>query len=679
LRISDHLRCATLKLRSKQKFQLSSFSLQSQVTKVEENARKEQEGAHFDLNSANINKWKMVRRKKVLNEYKQISDYALIGDQRTCALIGIDGSIDWFCIPRFDSPSIFGALLDIRKAGSFRILPSQAEKDQFFSMQYYEGSTNILVTEFKNDLGHLRILDFMPCFKVEKTMISTAEIHRRVSCLEGKFSFEVMFDPRMDYGRVVPKITRVRAVGYSFSARTPETRQELAFITPFEFKAGSRGGLTLDLEISKKDKPIDFVLRTGSIEYHHTGNTFTDVKLEKTREYWGNLVQKCKVSGKWKDLVLRSALMLKLLVYSPTGAIIAAPTTSLPEEIGGIRNWDYRYSWIRDSSFVLWAMHSIGIDDLEEGYLDWLTSIFFMMAENLQVMLGVTGERDLTEKSLKHLEGYKKSPPVHVGNGAWNQFQLDVYGILLDALYFSHKHGKGINHEIYNYLIKLIVKSVEENWQKPDCGIWEVRGEREHFVYSKMWCWVALDRAAKIAKALQNTQDAEEISRLRDEIKNTILEKGYDNSIGAFVRSFGSKDLDSANLLMPQVRFIDANDPRMLSTINQTMKRLTENGFLYRYRSDDGLEGDEGAFLMCSFWLVTCLTMAGRLDEAEALLDKLAKLSNHVGLFSEEIDPKSGQMLGNFPQAFTHMGFMTAAGGLSKALEERDQGVTRHS
>lgn len=635
-----------------------------------------EEGKHFNDKSP-AKKWKTLSRKRILNEYKEISDYALIGDQKTCALVGVGGSIDWFCIPRFDSPSVFGALLDIGKGGSFRILPSETRKKEFLSTQYYDGPTNILITEFKNDFGQLRIVDFMPCFKVERAMISTGEIHRRVSCIEGSFKFEILFDPRMDYGKAIPKITRVGTTGYTFSAKTPETRQELALITPFEFKPANKGGISLNLEIIEKDKPVDFVLRTGGIELHHSGNTFTEAKLNKTKEYWISFAQKCKISGKWKDLVLRSALLLKLLVYSPTGAIIAAPTTSLPEEIGGIRNWDYRYSWIRDSSFVLWAMHSIGIDDLETDYLGWLTSIFFMLAENLQVMLGVTGERDLSEKSLNHLEGYRGSSPVRVGNGAWNQFQLDVYGILLDALYFSNKHGKGIPREIYDYLIKLIVKTVEENWEKPDCGIWEVRGERKQFVYSKMWCWVALDRAARIADSLQIKQDVSEISRLRDKIKETILEKGYDDSIGAFVRSFGSKDLDSANLLMPQVRFIDAKDPRMLSTIDQTIKRLNENGFLYRYRSDDGLKGEEGAFLMCSFWLVTCLTLAGRLDEAEKLLDKLEGFSNHVGLFSEEVNPKTGQMLGNFPQAFTHMGFMTAAVGLSEALKKRSSGQTK--
>jgi GH15 family glucan-1,4-alpha-glucosidase len=623
------------------------------------------------LQRATSTKWKIQSRRRVLTEYKPISEYGLIGDQRTCALVGLDASIDWFCIPRFDSPSVFGTILDIHKGGSFKILPWESEKDSFLSNQYYEGFTNVLVTEFKNDFGRLKVVDFMPCFKVEKSMISTAEIHRRVSCVEGNFGFEVLFDPRMDYGRAIPKITRMSDVGYTFSARTPETRQELALITPHEFKSAPKGGLSLNLEISEGDNPVDFVLRVGGIALHHTRNVFTEEKLARTLDYWNKVASEVKVSGKWRDQIVRSTLLLKLLVFSPTGAIIAAPTTSLPEEIGGIRNWDYRYSWIRDSSFVLWALHCIGIPDLESSYLDWLTSIFYMMAENLQVMLGVSGERDLSEKSLGHFEGYKRSSPVRVGNDAWNQFQLDVYGILLDAMYFSHKHGKGISREIYDYLIKEIVKVVEENWDKPDCGIWEVRGEKQHFVYSKMWCWVSLDRAVKIARSLGMDHDALEMSQLRDKIRQAILEKGYDESLGAFVRSFGSKELDCANLLMPQVRFIGADDPKMSSTIEQIMKNLHENGFLYRYKAADGLRGEEGAFLICSFWLVSCLTLAGRLDEAERLLDRLAGFANHLGLFSEEIDPKTGEMLGNFPQAFTHMGFITAAQGLTRALEKR--------
>jgi alpha,alpha-trehalase len=611
--------------------------------------------------------WRTLERNKVLHDYKQISDYALIGDQKTCALVGIDGSIDWFCVPRFDSPSVFAAILDKGKGGSFRLMPLA---DQFQIVQHYEGLTNILATEFKTDSGHAKLVDFMPSFKVGRTMVSAGEIHRRLTCLSGEIELEALISPRMNYGRIIPDVNSVKKIGYSFSSQQQEMHQQLALITPLRFKEVEQGTLAFNLHLRKGDQTI-LVLRYGGAKLHHTENTFSDVKLEQTRTYWKTWASKTKVSGKWREPIVRSALALKLLIYSPTGAIVAAPTTSLPEQIGGVRNWDYRYSWVRDSSFVLWAFHSLGHDQAEENYLDWMTSMFYLTCENLQVMLGISSERDLTERTLDHLEGYRQSTPVRVGNGAWDQFQLDVYGILLDALYFSHKHGGGVSLKVFDYLVAPLVKQVEQVWDIPDCGIWEVRGEKEPFVYSKMWCWVGLDRAVKIATSLRRSEDAQRWSKLRDEIKETILEKGWDESIGSFVRSFGTTDLDCANLLMPQLRFISGKDPRMVATIDKTIKELGEGKFLYRYRTKDGLPGEEGAFLICSFWLVSCLALAGRLKEAEELLDGLIECSNHVGLFSEEVDPKNGSMLGNYPQAFTHMGFITAAVTVSRELERR--------
>ncbi len=614
--------------------------------------------------------WKVLSKSRMQTDYKPISDYGIIGDQKTCALVGIDGSIDWLCVPRFDSPSVFAAILDMNKGGSFRILPNNG-KDEFRATQYYKGLTNILITEFKDDRGHLRILDFMPCFKVGETMVSTGEIHRRISCLKGKFGIDVFIEPRMDYGRLLSTIEPVMDLGFVFDSSDMRTRQQIALITLREFQIGN-GTLHGNFEISLGDEPLDLVFRYGGIRLHHAKEAFTEEKLKETHEYWQRWADATRVSGKWKNELLRSALVLKLLVYSTTGAIVAAPTTSLPEEIHGIRNWDYRFSWIRDSSFVLWAFHSIGHDETEELYVNWLTSIYYLTAQNLQVMLGISGERDLKEMTLDHLEGYKKSSPVRVGNAAWEQFQLDVYGITLDAIYFSHKHRGKLTQKVYDFIVKLIIQGVEDDWNKPDSGIWEVRGEQKHFVYSKMWCWVALDRAIRIAQSLGMTDDVSKWTILRDKIKDTILERGWDGTVNSFVRSFGSTELDAANLLMPQVRFIDGRDPKMIATLDATMKSLLQNGkFLYRYRADDGLPGNEGAFLICSFWLVSCLTFAGRLDEAEKLMDSLVQYSNHLGLFSEAIDPNTGEMLGNFPQAFTHMGFITAANSLTSAMEKR--------
>lgn len=616
------------------------------------------EETHSDSSerTAGAREWRRIKKEASQQEYSPISDYALIGDHTSCALINIAGSIDWFCVPRFDSPSVFGRLLDLKKGGSFQINPHDSEFD---ARQYYEDETNILLTEFRTGKGLTRLIDFMPCFELSDTIVSTGEIHRRIMCVEGSSEIEVKVEPRPNYAAMVPKVVRIDNSGYSFIPPMHNV-QEVSLTTDLQFQEKS-GSLSTLLSLNKGDT-VDLVLRYGGFTLQHTVVTHTDEKLKETRDYWKKWSRNCKYSGKWREQVVRSALTLKMLIYSRTGAIIAAPTTSLPEEIHGSRNWDYRYSWIRDSSFVLWALHSLGHKEAETLYSKLLTSMFYLTAESIQVMLGITGERVLAERSLRHLEGYRGSSPVRVGNGAWNQFQLDVYGVLLDALYFSHKHGRTISIRVYHHLIEPVLESVKENWNKPDCGIWEVRGEKKQFVYSKVWCWVALDRAIKIADSLNIRKRTDEWRALRDEIKKTIMERGWNNRIKSFVRDFDSTDLDSANLLMPQVRFIDGKDPKMISTVERIRSDLMrDDKFLYRYRANDGLAGDEGAFLICSFWLVSCLALAGKLNDAEKLLDELLKYSNHVGLFSEEIDPKSKAMLGNFPQAFTHMGFIAAA------------------
>ena len=620
------------------------------------------------MSPSNAKKPRIIRREDLL-QYKNISDYGLVGDLRTSALIGIDGSIDWLCLPRFDSPSVFGAILDRSKGGRFRICPA-AEK--FASTQYYEPSTNILVTDFHTDAAQLRLTDFMPCFKIDGTFVNSGELHRRFGCISGGLDVEVFCEPRFNYGAVVPELTAVKKIGYSFSSQSKDNGQELGLLTALELNEITKGTLSSVITMRQGDE-LDLVLRSTGAKFHHSEERYTDIKLKETREFWMRWADRHNYSGKWEDMLVRSSLALKLLVYSPTGAVIAAPTTSLPEGIGGVRNWDYRYSWIRDSSFVLWAFHSLGYSEEATMYTDWLISVFCLTVGNLQPMIGITGGRNLSERNIDSLEGYKKSTPVRVGNGAWDQFQLDIYGLFLDSLYFSHKHGKGLEKKVYDYLIVPMIKELEEVWIKPDSGIWEVRSERKHFVYSKVWAWVAVDRAVKIAKSMGIPDHLESWSRLRDNIYAEILSKGYDTSVGAFVRSYGSKDLDAANLLLPQVRFIKATDPKMASTIDLTMKKLMyDDKFVYRYFAEDGVRGKEGAFLACSFWLVNCFVLSDRLEEAERMLDSLVGCANHLGLFSEEIDPTSGEMLGNFPQAFTHMSFMVAASNLGKALARRN-------
>jgi len=605
----------------------------------------------------------MIKRSELFT-YKPISDYGIIGDMKSCALVGIDGSIDWFCVPRFDSPSVFGAILDSQKGGRFQICPSA---DTFETIQSYEPLTNVLATNFSFDSSQVTLTDFMPCFKVGETTVSLGEIHRRVQCTDGTMEIEARFEPRFAYGAITPEKYWEKGSGYSFSF--PASDQDVALLTNMEFQEIAKGTIFSKFEMKAGDK-IDFIVRYGGTRFHHAEDTRTDIKLNETREFWKKWAERCNFSGKWKDQVLRSALVLKLLVYSPTGAIIAAPTTSLPEEIGGTRNWDYRFSWIRDSSFVIWAFHSLGFDEEADSYVDWLLSAFCLTIDSLQPMFGIAGERNLVERSLDNLSGYKGSAPVRTGNDAWTQFQLDLYGIFIDALYFSHKHGRGINRKVFDYLICPMISALEDLWTKPDCGIWEVRSQNEHFVYSKMWAWVGVDRAFKIADELGYSEDIEKWSALREKIRTEIYTKGFDESLSSFVRAYGSKELDAANLLMPQVRFISANDPKMISTIDATISKLLTSGkFVYRYLAEDGLPGKEGAFLICTFWLVDCLTKAGRIKEAEQLMDSVVGYSNHLGLYSEEIDPETGDMLGNFPQAFTHMGFITAAVNLSNAME----------
>jgi alpha,alpha-trehalase len=605
-----------------------------------------------------------ILRENLDSKFKPIADYGLIGDTKSCALVGIDGSIDWFCVPRFDSPSVFGAILDIKKGGRFRICP---DSSSFFSSQYYEKNTNILITDFQNKTGKASLVDFMPCFKLGKRIVGSGEIHRIIRCTSGEINIEVSMQPRFNYGSIVPRVEHVHPAGYSFiSDKGSQSRQELSLLTSLELK--ERKG-SHDATISMKSGESTVLVARYGARLFNLENPHTEIKLKETRKYWRRWASQCKYDGKWRDMILRSALALKLLVFSPTGAIVAAPTTSLPEELGGVRNWDYRFSWIRDSSFAMWAFQSLGHREEVRSYISWLSSILCLTNGNLQIMLGIGGETDLTEYTIPSLRGFMGSKPVRVGNAASNQFQLDVYGILLDAMYFSFNHSRRMQKREYNYVLRPVVEGLERVWQRPDSGIWEVRSDQENFVYSKMWSWVAADRAVRIAVQMNELEDVARWSKLRDEIRNDVYSKGYDKSIRSFVRSYGSKELDSANLLMPQVHFISAKNPMMKSTIRATMKTLMVGGrYLYRYLADDGLPGREGAFLICSFWLAQCLALSGHIKKAERMMDSLVKDANHLGLFSEEINPKNGTLLGNFPQTFTHMGFITAATSLGRAI-----------
>ncbi|MFQ5761850.1 MAG: glycoside hydrolase family 15 protein [Candidatus Bathyarchaeia archaeon] len=593
--------------------------------------------------------------------YKRISDYGIIGDMHSCALVGLDGSIDWCCFPRFDSPSVFAAILDLRKGGKFQIAPS----GDYEAEASYEKHTNILQTIFHTAGGTVKLTDIMPCHMHQGTLLSYHEIIRKVESLDGNVPMRLVFEPRLNYARGDTHITCRQKSGIAKSGKDSLTLSSSVNLR------GSKEHLYANFVI-KKGKEKWFAAKYGHTMLLDVSEYQPNMKLERTRLFWKDWAHHCTYKGRWKEDVLRSALTLKLLQYAPTGAIVAAATTSLPEGIGGVRNWDYRYTWLRDGAFSLYALNLLGQYGEAASFLSWFLSVARKSGVNLQIMYGVQGEKYLKEEELNHLEGYMKSKPSRVGNAAYEQFQLDVYGIMVDAAYFSHRYVHARLTEIFEE-IRNIVDFVSRVWTHPDRGIWEIRGEPSHHVHSKMWAFVAVDRGVRLARALGYYEDAERWKPIRKKIRNDILEKGWSNEKKAFAMYYGGNHLDASNLLMPLVGFLPATDPRMTATIERTVEDLSKDGLVMRYKIDDNLEGDEGAFIICSFWLVDCLTKLGRLEEAQKLFEKLLTHANHLGLYSEEIGLKTGKALGNFPQAYTHMAFINAAINLDNALTEKLQ------
>jgi GH15 family glucan-1,4-alpha-glucosidase len=596
--------------------------------------------------------------------YKPISGYGVIGNTRTCALVGYDGSIDWCCFPKFDSPSTFASILDRERGGRWAITPTGAA----ISHQGYVKDTNVLKTYFESNSGSVELIDFMPCHK-GSVWSSPPEIHRIVKCVSGKMDLEVWLEPRFDYGRATAKIDSDDN-GYTFR----NSKEELVF-------SASAGSFTKDdgavrgvLSVRKGDRVL-LILSYGESSPRSAKEYFTEMQLRRTVKYWRGWASRLRYRGKWKENVVRSALALRLLVYSPTGAIVAAATTSLPEAVGYGRNWDYRYSWIRDSAFSLWAFHVLGSFSEAEHYIHWLINNNPALDKDLHLMYTVDGTTRLTEHELNHLEGYKSSAPVRVGNAASMQLQLDAHGCILDALYFSSRYGMGISEEMYYRFVKPIAVYLCDNWMKKGNGIWEIRGRREHYVYTKAWCCVGLQRACKIADLTGHHEDTARWNKVLNEIKREVRSKGVDAEQGYYKMRYGSRELDASLLLLPLIGFVSVDDDAMKHTVDAIRKKLSRNGLLYRYKVDDGLEGKEGSFTVCNFWLVAVLARQGRIREAEQLMDKLVSLGSPLGLFAEELDPDTGELLGNFPQAFSHMGLITAAREImmakKKAILER--------
>ncbi|MCH7907417.1 MAG: glycoside hydrolase family 15 protein [Chloroflexi bacterium] len=606
--------------------------------------------------------------------YQPIEDYGIIGDLHTAALVGVNGSIDWFCVPHFDSPSVFAALLDDKKGGRFKIAPTT---EGATSRQFYWPETNVLITRFLSTDGVGELADYMPVGTAARRSHGHHRLVRRVTCIRGTMTFRMECSPAFDYGRAEHTVS-INSHGAVFES--PDLKMALYSPVPVE-QAG--GALSAEFTL-EEGQVTEFVIGEIRCDHDDAGCVNNDDPKElfqQTVDYWQSWVAKITYKGRWREIVQRSALALKLLTYEPTGAIVAAPTTSLPEEIGGVRNWDYRYTWIRDAAFTVYGFIRIGLTDEAARFMEWIEARCSELNPDgsLQLVYGIDGRHEMPEEELGHLEGYRGSAPVRIGNGAAKQLQLDIYGELMDSVYLYDKYGSPISYDFWNHLRRLI-DWVADNWQREDEGIWEVRGGRRHFVYSKLMCWVALDRGIRLANKRSFPADRDRWLDVRDEIYEWIQDKGWNEEIGAFVQSEGSDALDASNLLMPLVFFMSPSDPRMRSTlkaINRPLNRggLVSNSLVYRYNPEhapDGLAGAEGTFNICTFWLVEAMTRAGRTDKAmldEARLDfeQMLGYSNHLSLYAEETG-LHGEALGNFPQAFTHLALISAAFNLDRAM-----------
>ncbi|MBI4638838.1 MAG: glycoside hydrolase family 15 protein [Candidatus Rokubacteria bacterium] len=601
--------------------------------------------------------------------YLPIEHYGIIGDMYTVALVGINGSIDWWCYPHVDSPSVFGAILDDVRGGRFRISPAH---DSVTHKQLYFPDTNVLITRFLTPGGVGELTDFMPIGAPEGDP-GAHRLVRRLGVVRGTMPFRVECRPAFDYARARHTVDML-ADGVCFGS--PGLSLGLATTAPLRRDGdGVVGEMVL-----REGESVTFVLAEmgadgacpACLSPEATERAFRD-----TVAFWRRWIGRSKYRGRWLETVQRSALALKLLTFEPTGAIVAAATCGLPEEIGGERNWDYRYTWIRDASFTLYGLMRIGFTEEAHRFMDWLRARIHDLGPGtaLHVMYSVDGRHELKEQTLDHLDGYRGSRPVRIGNDAHSQLQLDIYGELMDAVYLFNKYGMPIGYDQWVHLRHLL-NWVVDHWQEPDAGIWEMRGAPRHFVYSKLMSWVALDRGLRLADKRSFPADRGRWLAARDAIYEEIMSRGWNRSRQAFVQSYGSTTLDASNLIMPLVLFLSPTDPRMLATLDATMRELVSDSLVLRYdvgAAGDGLAGREGTFSMCTFWLVEALTRAGRVEEAQLIFEKMLGYANHLGLYAEEVGP-SGEALGNFPQAFTHLALISAAYNLDRTLAARGRG-----
>lgn len=600
-----------------------------------------------------------------MSRYQPIENYGVIGDLNTVALVGLDGSIDFLCLPAFDSPTVFAAILDSAKGGYFKIAPY---KDKSKHKQLYLPDTNVLVTRFLEKDGVGEVTDFMPV----ESLYAGKELIRMVTCVHGEIKFQMQCSPRFDYARASHSLNRLGEREFLFvTNETPGQSLRMTSTVPLSAKDND---LTADFTLKTSETAIfmlKYVTDDGDVAAEAL-KEFAEKSLYDTIDYWKRWVSKSGYKGRWMEMVHRSALVLKMLISQKHGSIIAAPTFALPEEIGGERNWDYRYTWIRDSSFTIYALLKLGYRKEAREFIKWVEQQCNDIgnAGRLSLMYGIDGRKDLFEKELTHLEGYEGSSPVRIGNAAYEQVQLDIYGELLDAVYLYDKHGEPISYDFWLNISRQ-VEWVCDHWTQKDQGIWEVRGGQREFLYSRMMCWVAIDRGMKIADA-HSYPLSPRWRQERDAIFRSIHEEFWNEEIKSFVQFKGAKTVDAATLLMPIIRFIGPQDPRWLSTLKQIEERLVSDFLVYRYRPDEeleGLKGGEGTFSMCTFWYVECLSQAGQLNKARLYFEKMLGYANHLGLYAEQLGIQ-GEHLGNFPQAFTHLGLITAALSLDRQFND---------
>jgi GH15 family glucan-1,4-alpha-glucosidase len=593
----------------------------------------------------------------------RIEDYALIGDTQTAALVGIDGSIDWLCMPRFDSPACFAALLGTPENGRWRIWAAGAARA---TQRRYLENALVLETEWQTATGVVRVTDFMP------PRTDAPDVVRIVEGVSGSVDMAMELVLRFDYGRLVPWARRI--AGDTFYVAGPDQvclRSDvdveghgLTTVAEFRVTAGEVRSFVLSWNPSHESPHIS----------PHPGGA-----LDSTLEWWRGWSAGMRYSGRYADEVRHSLMVLKALTFAPTGGIVAAPTTSLPEQIGGVRNWDYRYCWLRDAAYTLWALNIGGYGDEARDWYQWLKRAVGGDPNQIQVVYGVLGESRLTELELPWLAGYEGSQPVRIGNAAMNQFQLDVFGEVVDGFHLGRLFGLDSDESDWA-LERRLINFVVEHWREPDEGIWEVRGPRRQFTHSKVFAWVALDRAVRAIEKFGHEGPIDEWRATRDQIRADVLANGFDEERNTFTQSYGSTELDASLLMLPLVHFLPATDPRMLGTVAAIRAELLRDGLVLRYLSeqtDDGLPPGEGTFLACSFWMVDNLALAGDVEEATRLFERLLELRNDVGLLAEEWDHRLGRLVGNFPQALTHVGLITSAYNIDRAQKRSERGVRR--